>query len=45
MQDIADEMDRKKSEVEVILKVIDDLENRYYSIAETIKKKSTNNAG
>lgn len=44
MQDIADEITKKKSDVEVILNVIDELEIRYYKIAETIKKNSTSNA-
>lgn len=44
MQDIADEITKRKSEVEVILNVIDELEVRYYNIAEAIKKNSTSNA-
>lgn len=40
MQDIADDLQKRKDEVEAILKVIDDLEIRYYQIGETIKKNS-----
>ena len=42
MQDVADDLTRKKTEVELLLNVIDELEIRYYKLAETIKKKSTN---
>lgn len=42
MQDIAVEIEKKKAEVEVILNVIDELEIRYYQLAETIKKNSSN---
>ena len=42
MQDIADEIGRKKNEVEVLLNVIDELEIKYYKNSEAIKKNSTN---
>lgn len=42
MQNVADEINRKKDEVEVILNVIDSLEIKYYNLAESIKKNSTN---
>lgn len=45
MQNMVDEINKKKLEVETILNVIDELEKRYYEIAETIKKNSTNNNG
>jgi len=42
MQDIAEEIAKRKEEVEVILNVIDELEIKYYKIAEEIKSKSKN---
>lgn len=38
MQNIATEVSKKKEEVELLLKVIDNLEKEYYSIAEQIQK-------
>lgn len=37
MQIIAEEIQNKKEEVEVILKVIEELQNQYFDIAEQIK--------
>ena len=42
MQDIADEIGRKKNDVELLLNVIDVLEIKYHHLAETIKKQSAN---
>lgn len=38
MQNIAEEVEKKKEEVELILKVIEELEIKYFAIAEEIKK-------
>jgi uncharacterized protein YoxC len=45
MQDLADELNRKKAEVEDLLNVIDGLEIKYYECAEDIRKNTTKNAG
>lgn len=37
MQNIAEEIQKNKEEVEIILKVIEDLQKKYFSIAEEIK--------
>lgn len=39
-QNIAEEMDKKKSEVELLLKIIDDLEIKYYNVVDEVKKNS-----
>jgi peptidoglycan hydrolase CwlO-like protein len=38
MQNIAEDIERYKGEVEKLLTVIDELELKYYSLAEQIKK-------
>jgi hypothetical protein len=38
MQRIAKDVENKKKEIEVLLKVIDNLEKEYYEIAEQIQK-------
>lgn len=38
MQLIADDVNQKKSEVESLLRVIENLEKQYYEIAEQIQK-------
>ena len=38
MQNIAEEIERKKDEVELIIKVIEKLELQYFNIAEEVKK-------
>lgn len=39
-QDIADELNKKKEEVEILLKIIDDLEVQYYNVVDEMKNKS-----
>lgn len=38
MQRIAEEIENKKKEIRILLKVIDGLEKEYYDIAEQIQK-------
>ncbi len=38
MQEISDDVEKKKLEVELLLKVIDNLEKQYYEIANLIQK-------
>jgi hypothetical protein len=42
MQNAADDLMRKKEEVEIMLKSIDELEIKYYNLAEAIKNNSKN---
>ena len=39
-QNIADDLNKKKEEVELLLKIIDDLELQYYNVVDEIKNKS-----
>ncbi len=38
MQRIAEDVENKKKEIDILLKVIDSLEKEYYEIAEQIQK-------
>lgn len=39
LQDIVDEYNKKKEEVEVLLNIIDELEVKYHKIVKEIKEK------
>lgn len=38
MQNIAEDVEKRKQEVELLLQIIEDLESKYFLIAEEIKK-------
>ena len=43
IQNVVDDLNKAKAEVETLLTIIDSLEHKYYDLTETVKQNNKNN--